>query len=187
MSNGTMVKVYDSKPKLDYNVENKKRAEATEKALTTLLEKYKTEEVSEEERITDYYYTGYGLSEMEDETIELKCTISFVVTPYLEENSIWEKGSQRCYASFDRIDGELILKNISLTPENHEKFLEAFEEYEKKQESIIETTGVPAEASYVTSENKIEELSNIIFIVSAIILVIAIVKIIVFKLKNKKQ
>ena len=186
MSNGTMVKVYDSKPKLDYNVENKKRAEATEKALNEFLEKYKTEEVSEEERITDYYYTGYGLSEMEDETTELKCTISFVVTPYLKENSTWEKGSQRCYASFDRIDGELILRDISLTPENYEKFLEAFEEYEKNKESSVEVTGIPADASYVATRNKIDELSDIIFVGSAIVLLIVIVTIIIFKIKKKK-
>ena len=183
--NGSIVKVYDDEPKINYEVENKKREKATEKALSTLLEKYKTEEVSEE-RILEYSWNGYGLRKIEDETKEFNCVIHFDVIPYLDENSVWDASREMCFAEFDRIDGELVLKNISLKPEIYEEFMESFEEYEKNKESGVEVTGVQADVSYVTRENKIDELSNIIFIGSAIVLVIVVVTIIIFKVKKKK-
>ena len=184
--NGSIVKVYDDEPKINYEVENKKREKATEKALSTLLEKYKTEEVSDKERILEYSWNGYGLRKIEDETKEFNCVIHFDVIPYLDENSVWDASREMCFAEFNRIDGELVLKNISLKPEIYEEFMESFEEYEKNKESGVEVTGVQADVSYVTSENKIDELSNIIFIGSAIVLVIVVVTIIIFKVKKKK-
>ena len=184
--NGSIVKVYDDEPKINYEVENKKREKATEEALSTLLEKYKTEEVPEEERILEYRWNGYGVRKIEDETREFKCVIHFDVTPYLDENSVWDASREMCFAEFDRINGELVLKNISLKPENYEEFMEAFEEYEKNKEVGVETTGIPADASYVTSENKIDELTNIIFVGSTIVLVTVVVTIIIFKVKKKK-
>lgn len=181
---GSIVNVYGEESKINYEVENKKREKATENALSTLLEKYKTEEVPEEERILEYRWNGYGVKEIEDETKEFKCVIHFDVTPYLNENSVWDASREMCFAEFDRIDGELVLKNISLKPDKYDEFLEAFEEKKIDNETMVETTGVPADASYVASENKIDELSNIIFIGSAIILVIVVLISVI--LKNKK-
>lgn len=184
--NGSIVNVYGNETKINYEVENKKREKATKEALSTLLEKYKDIEVPEEERILEYRWNGYGLRRIEDETTEFKCTIDFSVTPYSEENTNWDKSRQMCFAEFDRIDGELILKNISLEPDKYEEFMKAFEEYEKNEETMVETTGVAVDTSYIKNENEIDELSNYIFISSAIILVILIFVVLVFKLKKKK-
>ena len=184
--NGSIVNVYGNETKINYEVENKKREKATKEALSTLLEKYKDIEVPEEERIIEYRWNGYGLRRIEDETTEFKCTINFSVTPYSEENTNWDKSRQMCFAEFDRIDGELILKNISLEPDKYEEFMKAFEEYEKNEETMVETTGVAVDTSYIENENEIDELSNYIFISSAIILVILIFVVLVFKLKKKK-
>lgn len=184
--NGSIVNVYGNETKINYEVENKKREKATKEALSTLLEKYKDIEVPEEERILEYRWNGYGLRRIEDETTEFKCTINFSVTPYSEENTNWDKSRQMCFAEFDRIDGELILKNISLEPDKYEEFMKAFEEYEKNEETMVETTGVAVDTSYIENEKEIDELSNYIFISSAIILVILIFVVLVFKLKKKK-
>lgn len=184
--NGSIVNVYGNETKINYEVENKKREKATKEALSTLLEKYKDIEVPEEERILEYRWNGYGLRRIEDETTEFKCTINFSVTPYSEENTNWDKSIQMCFAEFDRIDGELILKNISLEPDKYEEFMKAFEEYEKNEETMVETTGVAVDTSYIENEKEIDELSNYIFISSAIILVILIFVVLVFKLKKKK-
>lgn len=184
--NGSIVNVYGNETKINYEVENKKREKATKEALSTLLEKYKDIEVPEEERIIEYRWNGYGLRRIEDETTEFKCTINFSVTPYSEENTNWDKSRQMCFAEFDRIDGELILKNISLEPDKYEEFMKAFEEYEKNEETMVETTRVAVDTSYIENEKEIDELSNYIFISSAIILVILIFVVLVFKLKKKK-
>ena len=184
--NGSIVNVYGNETKINYEVENKKREKATKEALSTLLEKYKDIEVPEEERIIEYRWNGYGLRRIEDETTEFKCTINFSVTPYSEENTNWDKSRQMCFAEFDRIDGELILKNISLEPDKYEEFMKAFEEYEKNEETMVETTRVAVDTSYIENENEIDELSNYIFISSAIILVILIFVVLVFKIKKKK-
>ena len=184
--NGSIVNVYGNETKINYEVENKKREKATKEALSTLLEKYKDIEVPEEERIIEYRWNGYGLRRIEDETTEFKCTINFSVTPYSEENTNWDKSIQMCFAESDRIDGELILKNISLEPDKYEEFMKAFEEYEKNEETMVETTGVAVDTSYIENEKEIDELSNYIFISSAIILVILIFVVLVFKLKKKK-
>lgn len=185
--NGTVVNVYGSNPQINYEVENKKREEATQDVLSTLLEKYKTEEVPEEERILEYRWNGYGVREMEDETKEFKCTINFEVKPYLEENSNWDKSRQMCFAEFDRIDGELVLRNISLTPENYDEFITAFEEYEKNEETIVELTGtLPEESMNLENEDEIDKLSNFIFVGSAIVLGIVILVVVIIKIRNKK-
>ena len=153
-----------------------------------LIEKYKTEEVSEEERIIDYTYTGYGVGIVEDETKEYKCSISFIVTPYLDNGSVWQKGSQICFAQFDRIDGELILRNISLTPENYEEFLEAFEEYQNNKSNTDEMIVVPNNVEKKINDNssKIDELADYKFIGSAIVLLVVVSCFIISKIKRKK-
>lgn len=184
--NGTVVSVYGTNSQINYEVENKKREVATKDALSTLLEKYKTEEVPEDERITDYMWRGYGVREIEDELTEFNCTIYFSVTPYLEENTKWDESRQMCFAEFNRVDGELALKNISLTPEKYEEFIEAFEENERKKETIIEPTGIPSQSRLVVSgEAQIEKLTKLIFVGSAIILIIVITIVVIIK-KNRK-
>lgn len=183
---GSVVNAYGNETKLNYEVENKKREKATKEALSTLLEKYKDTEVPEEERILEYRWNGYGVRRIEDETTEFKCTINFSVTPYSEENTNWDESRQMCFAEFDRVDGELVLNNISLEPDKYEEFMKAFEEYETNEATMVETTIVPIDESYISNENEIDELSNYIFISSSIILMIVILGVLVFKVKKKK-
>ena len=183
---GSVVNAYGNETKLNYEVENKKREKATKDALSILLEKYKDAEVPEEERILEYRWNGYGVRKIEDEITEFKCTINFSVTPYSEENTNWDESRQMCFAEFDRVDGELVLNNISLEPDKYEEFMKAFEEYETNEATMVETTIVPIDESYIANENEIDELSNYIFISSSIILMIVILGVLVFKIKNKK-
>ena len=183
---GSVVNAYGNETKLNYEVENKKREKATKEALSTLLEKYKDADVPEEERILEYRWNGYGVRRIEDETTEFKCTINFSVTPYSEENTNWDESRQMCFAEFDRLDGELVLNNISLEPDKYEEFMKAFEEYETNEATMVETTIVPIDESYIANENEIDELSNYIFISSSIILMIVILGVLVFKVKKKK-
>ena len=147
------------------------------------MQKYKTEEVPENERITDYQISGYNGGKIIDG--KLKTTIDFSVTP-VSEDTIWNPNGNMAFFTFDIVDGEYVFESASLYPEKYDEFMEAFEEYEKNKETIVEPTGIPAEKSYVASENKIDELSNYIFIGSAIILVTVIFGILVFKLTKKK-
>lgn len=172
----------------DYNLLNKKRQEASNSALVELMEKYKTDEVSEEERILDYTWCGGGYDfSKEDEGI-FKATCNFTVTPYKEENSIWKKDFRYvAFAKFSIVDGEYILDKVSLEPENYDKFLEKFEEYQNSELETVELQTVSAEKTEDLKTNQIEKMSNIIFISSSIVLGIVILIVIVTKLKKIKN
>ena len=168
---------------LDWEKEHKKIEKLYYESLENWIQKYKTEEVAENERITDYQIAGYNGGKIIDG--KLKTTIDFSVTP-VSENTIWNPNGNMAFFTFDIVDGEYIFESASLYPEKYDEFMEAFEEYEKNKESAVEVTGIPADVSYVANENKIDELSDIIFAGSAIVLVIMVVTIIIFKVKKKK-
>ena len=64
--------------------------------------------------------------------------------------------------------------------------IEAFEENERKKETIIEPTGIPSQSRLVVSgESQIEKLTKLIFVGSAIILIIVITIVVIIK-KNRK-
>lgn len=172
----------------DYNILNKKRQEASQNALVELMEKYKTDEVPEEERILDYNWCGGGYDfSKEDEGI-LKATSDFTVIPYKEENSKWKKDFRYiAFATFSIVDGEYVLEKVSLEPENYDKFLERFEEYQKKGEEVVEVQAVSAEKIEDLKTNKIEKMSNTIFISSSIVLGIIVLFMIVKKIKKIKN
>ena len=182
-ANGTMVKVGNTNQDIDWKKENKIREELYESTVDEWMKQYMEDEVPENQKITGYKITGF-ISGIEEE--EVFSPIVYVKAEGISEDSIWDKKDNSIHLKFRKINGEYILEYASLYPEKYEEFMNAYEEYEKNKEVGVETTGVPADASYVATENKIDELSNIIFIGSAIVLVIVIVTIIVFNVKKKK-
>ena len=168
---------------LDWDKEHKKIEKLYHESLENWMQKYKTEDVSENERIVDYQISGWNGGKIVGG--KLKTTIDFSVTP-VTEDTIWNPNGNTVFLVFDIVDGEYIFESASLYPEKYEEFMKAFEEYEKNKDVGVETTGIPADVSYGASENKIDELSDIIFIGSAIVLVIVVVTIIIFKVKKKK-
>lgn len=172
----------------DVELSNKKRQEASQNALVELMEKYKTDEVSEEERILDYTWCGGGYDFSKEDQGIFKATCNFTVTPYKEENSIWKKDFRYvAFAKFSIVDGEYILDKVSLEPENYDNFLERFEEYQKKGEEVVEVQAVSAEKTEDLKTNKIEKMSNTIFISSSIVLGIVVLLVIVSKIKKVKK
>ena len=162
----------------------KKREKAYKDALAELLEPYKKEDALEDQRITDYRYSGFGISH-EDEKY-LKVSISYWVDPYLEESTFWSNSGHNgiCFAEFLIEDGEYILEKISLEPENYDKFLEGLEEYKNTRETQIVETEENTNQTKNEDNTEITNITNIIYIVSAIVLVIVII--VFIKSKNKK-
>ena len=66
--------------------ENKKRENAFREALNSYMQTFMTEETPEEDKITSYEYTGFGVGEVDNEN-KLAVTISFNVTPANENNT----------------------------------------------------------------------------------------------------
>lgn len=163
------------------------RREASNIALAQLMEKYKTDEVSDEEKIIDYKWCGCGFDFRMEEQGILKVTINYTVTPYLEENSIWKKDFQYiAFAECSIGDGEYIVEKTSLKPENYDKFLERFEEYQRNQTEVVEVQAVSAEKTEELKTNQIQKMSNIIFISSSIVFGMIVLIVIVNIIKKIK-
>lgn len=169
---------------VDWEKEHKKIDKLFNESLENWIQKYKTEDVPENERITDYQISGYTGGKIVDG--KLKATIDFSVTP-VSENTIWNPNGNMAFFTFDIVDGEYIFESASLYPEKYDEFMKAFEEYEKNKETIVEPTGtLPEESMNFENEDEIDKLSNFIFVGSAIVLVIVVVIVIIIKSKNKK-
>lgn len=167
------------------NVIYKKREKAYKDALAELLEPYKKEDAPEDERITDYNYSGFGI--MKEDENHLKVSISFWVKPYLDESAFWgawNGANQICFAEFLIQDGEYILEKISLEPENYDKFLEGLEEYKKTKETQVVDTEENMNRNEDENNTEITNITNIIYIVSIMVLVIVII--VFIKTKKKK-
>lgn len=172
----------------DYDLSNKMRQEASEKALAQLMEKYKTDEVSEEQRILDYVWCGGSYDFSKESEGILSITINFFVTPYLEENSVWKKDFRNiAFAECSVVDGEYKIERVSLKPENYDKFLERFEEYEKNVNETIHVEAVAAEKTEELKSDKIEKMSNLIFISCSIIFTTLLIGILINVVKKFKS
>ena len=162
---------------IDYNKDKKKRKEACQEALGNYLEPFKSENVPEAERIINYNFIGNSISYEDDEKI--KFSISFIVTPYSEENTIWEtRRDNHCFATFKIENGEYKLVRISKEPEKLEEFLEKFEEYKKshpEKEEETETQVISAKEDKYYGEEKIKRVSNGVFAISIIIFVASLI------------
>ena len=172
----------------DYeNDENKKRENAIKMALDSYMQTFMTEETPEEDRIKDYIYTGYGMSEQRENDDKLYVNISFIVTPVNEDNTTWNKHGDICFASFSKVDGEYVSYKISRYPDNYDKFLERFEEYKKNNTETKEITQVQGEEMINNlAGEEIEKMSNIIYISCSIILLVMICFIIIKLIKKSK-
>ena len=172
----------------DYeNDENKKRENAFKMALDSYMQTFMTEETPEEDRIKDYIYTGFGMSEQRENDDKLYVNISFIVTPVNEDNTTWNKHGDICFASFSKVDGEYELYKISRYPDNYDKFLERFEEYKKNNAETKEITQVQGEEMINNlASQDIEKMSNTIYISCSIILIVTICFIITRFIKKSK-
>ena len=170
-----------------YNKENKMREEAFKSALDSYMQTFMKEETPEQDRIENYIYTGYGMSEEKDNDDKLYVNISFCVTPVNEENTTWNKTTNYCFASFTKVDGEYVLDKISRYPENYDEFLERFEEYKKNNSTAIESTQMQVEEiTNNLGNHEIEKMSNIIFIGCSVALVAMVIFLIIKFIKHRK-
>lgn len=167
---------------------SKEQQKVYEEALFNWLETFKGENVPEEKRILDSQIKmmkGWGVSETDEN--HQRVTFEFTVTPYSPENTTWNvNGKNLCFAEFDIVDGEYVLKSISETPKNYEEFLESFEEYKQNNENIenTETREFQAEPETNLASEEITKMSHTIFIICFIVFVILLLGIVIRKIKH---
>lgn len=173
----------------DYEgIENIKIRQAINTASSEWLDTFKSEETPIEKRITSYELAGYGISY--NENGELDVSINFNVTPYSEENTVWEtKGNNIGFIKFKKINGEYEVEKISEVPENYDKFLEKFEEYKIKHPEILENDtqiqSVAGKEENYNANKTIEKISNGVFAVSLTVGIIVSMIIILTIYKKK--
>lgn len=169
-------------------IENIKIRQAINTASSEWLDTFKSEETPIEKRITSYELVGYGISY--NENGELDVSINFNVTPYSEENTVWEtKGNNIGFIKFKKINGEYEVEKISEVPENYDKFLEKFEEYKIKHPEILENDtqiqSVAGKEENYNANKTIEKISNGVFAVSLTVGIIVSMIIILTIYKKK--
>ena len=170
----------------DWGAKNKKIDDAVNKALSEYMEPYKSEDVPENERIINYFYSGGSFDYSKEESDGIfKASIEYDVEPYSAENTIWRLMDNFLFVEFNIVDGEYIVNKVSTTPENYDKFLERFEEYKKNGAQNVETIAVQGEKNEDLKSNQIETMSNIIFTISSVVFVIVILSVIIGVIKNK--
>ena len=158
-----------------WDKENKKRETVFKDALDSYMETFMKEETPTEDKITNYEYSGFGIAAKGETEDKLYVNISVNVTPINENNTTWNKSSNCCFATFSKVNGEYILEKISRYPDNYNKFLERFEEYEKNNPETSESVQIQGqEIANNLANQKIEKMTNIIVIVCSIILLVTI-------------
>ena len=164
---------FSSRVFADYEgIENIKIRQAINTASSEWLDTFKSEETPIEKRITSYELVGYGISYSENGGLDV--SINFNVTPYSEENTVWEtKGNNIGFIKFKKVNGEYEVERISEIPENYDKFLEKFEEYKSKHPDILEnntqTQSIAGKEENYNANGTIEKISNGVFTVSLIV------------------
>ncbi len=169
----------------EWGERNKKINDAISSTLKEYMEPYKSENVPENERIISYDYRGGSYDYSRESEGIFKASINYAVKPYVEENTIWRLEENYLFIEYSIVDGEYIAKNISATPENYDKFLKRFEEYKKNGNESIEIDAIQVEKTEELKSSQIQKMSNIIFIISGITLVVVIAIIIKFKVNCK--
>lgn len=166
--------------------ENKKREKLFETELKNFVETFMTEETPEEDRITSYEMSGYGIAEGGETEEKLHVTISFRVIPVNENNTTWSTYNNDCFAVFSKVNGEYVLDRISRYPDHYDEFLRRFEEY-KKQPKISETTAIQGEEKNNLANQEIEKINHKVVIVFVTLFVISAISLILFIRKNYKK
>ena len=166
---------------------NKKVEKTVEEALKQYLEPYKDESVPEEQRITDYRLTGFGIGGPYSKgEVPTHYTIDFNVTPVNKENTTWHLRENIIFVEFKYENGEYSIEKIESKPEHWEEFLKRFEEYKKNNEENVETTSIVVEKSENYKSLQVEKINNYVYIISGIILLIGIISFIFLAKKRKK-
>lgn len=166
--------------------ENKKREKLVQTELKNFIETFMTEETPEEDRITSYELSGYGMAEGGETEDKLHVTISFRVTPVNENNTTWSTYNNNCFAVFSKVNGEYLLDRISRYPDHYDEFLRRFEEY-KKQPKLFETTAIQGEERNHLANQEIEKINNNVIIVFAILFIISSIVLLLFIRKNHRN
>lgn len=166
--------------------ENKKRETAYKSALDSYMKTFMTEETPEEDRITDYTYTGFGGSGKDGDENTLFITISTHVMPVNEDNTTWSKYGDYCFAVFSKVNDEYVLDRISRYPDNYDKFLEKFEEYKKNNSETnkIETISIQGESKNNFASQEVQKINNNLMIGFAILFIISGISLIIFVRKK---
>lgn len=171
----------------NWNKINKMQEKLANDAVASLLEPYMSEDVAEVDRIIAYDQTGYGTGTEKENGI-FSATASFDVIPFLEEGSNWTKNKRyMCFIKFEKGENEYIVKDVSLYPDNYDKFLERFEEWKQNKESteynenLEKTENIETKETVIISsgEEKLFEAKNEKFIIKMNIYGICIIMIII--------
>ena len=190
------------------STDSDERSKFIEGVFEDWIESYKSEEIPENRRITDYKLNTLGIRTISDN--EYIADIEFVVTPVSIENTEWNYGEPEiglwgghefiwyvktniCYIKIKVENGEYQVEYIGETPEGYEEFEKRFEEYKKThpQEEVENTQIQGEETENSLANQEIEKMSNGIVIGCSIILLaiisFTIVKVIRQKGKNNSN
>ncbi len=167
-----------------WEVENKKVETACKVALDSYMKTFMNDETPEEDRIKDYTFSGYGMSNGEDKN-KMYMYITMNIIPVNENNTTWSKNSNICFVVFSKVNDEYVVDKISRYPDNYDKFLEKFEEYKKNNSETDkkETISIQGKSEKNLASQEIQKISNgliigfgILFIISSISLMIFVRK-----------
>lgn len=169
-----------------WEVENKKIETACKVALDSYMKTFMKEETPEEDRIKDYTFSGYGMSNGEDEN-KIYMHITMNITPVNENNTTWSKNSNICFVVFSKVNDEYVVDKISRYPDNYDKFLEKFEEYKKNNSEIDkkETISIQGESEKNLASQEIKKINNGLIIGFGILFIISSISLIIFVKKRK--
>ncbi|MGN0993276.1 MAG: hypothetical protein ACI4PE_05090 [Bacilli bacterium] len=165
--------------------ENQKIKTACEVVLDSYIKTFMTEETPEQDRIKDYTFTGYGMSEGEDEN-KLYMHISMNIIPVNEDNTTWSKHGDICFVVFSKVNDEYVVDRISRYPDNYDKFLERFEEYKKSDSETDkkETISIQGESQNNLASQEIQKINNGLVIGFGILFIISSISFIIFVRKK---
>lgn len=172
--------------------ENKKRETAFKSALDSYMQEFMQENTPEEDKITDYEYSGLCWNEKEENgENKIFATISFGTTPANPDNTTWYQYNNMCFAVFQIVDDEYVLERISRYPDNFDKFMERFEEYKKnggskRKEENTEVKTVQVETENSNSGLEIKKISNRIFYISFGVFIITLMILLITIYKRRK-
>lgn len=188
------------------NTDSDERSKFIEDVFEDWIESYKSEEIPENRRITDYKLNTLGIRTISDN--EYIADIEFVVTPVSIENTEWNYGEPEiglwgghefiwyvktniCYIKIRLENGEYQVEYIRETPEGYEEFEKRFEEYKKThpQEEVENIQIQGEETDNQLANQEIEKMSNGIVIGCSVILLVVIclvgVKVIKYRKSNR--
>ena len=180
---------------------SREKGDIAKKTFEEWLEGYKSEEVPENRRITDYNMGAIRMKEVSEN--EFIADIEFIVTPVSIENTEWNYAEPEitsyyghkctyytktslCYIKSRMENGEYQVEYIRETPEGYDEFTKRFKEYKKTHIEEVESTQIQGEETEKQLANQeIEKMSNGIIIGCSIIL-LAIICLIIVKVMRCK-